>query len=238
MLLPCSLVPFTRSGSVPDNARMQYIGKRRNSHWRSSAKAQVAVISVSSSSPHATPPGPPHAPLGHATITATKQFNYWSSTHDTIMAPLVKSAQIASATLHNPLSLTFHTYIWPFLIIWPIFTRYYSDPALYEKHIQSSEWTFVWCGTIITAQSLVWLSTHWNVNLRSLFTSTRAKSVKDARLIKVMPVANAGAADICPLVRDNVSSGIQKSGEWMWLMKIGWWKAEHLVPFPEAQIPL
>lgn len=63
----------------------------------------------------------------------------------------------------------------------------------------------MWCGTIITVQSLVWLCTHWNVNLKSLFTSVSAKTVQDAKLIKVIPVANAGSADICNIVRDNVS---------------------------------
>lgn len=122
------------------------------------------------------------------------------------MAPLVDNPQIAAATLHNPLPLYLHAYIWPFAIVWPIFLRYYLTPDLYEKHIQSSEWTFVWCGTIITAQSLVWLSTNWNVNLKSLFTSTAAKTVKDAKLIKVLPVANAGSSEICKIVRDNVRS--------------------------------
>ncbi|KAI9696702.1 MAG: hypothetical protein M1836_005064 [Candelina mexicana] len=73
----------------------------------------------------------------------------------------------------------------------------------YEKHIQSQEWTFVWSGAIFTLQSLTWLTTHWNVDLRSLFTSTRANDVHSANLIKVIPVANAGSAEICPLVRDN-----------------------------------
>lgn len=121
------------------------------------------------------------------------------------MAPLVDNAQIASATLHNPLPLYLHTYIWPFAIIWPIFLRYYLTPSLYEKHIQSSEWTFVWCGTIITAQSLVWLCTHWDVGLLSLFTTTKARTVQEAALIKVIPVANAGSAEICSLIRDHVS---------------------------------
>jgi hypothetical protein len=102
-----------------------------------------------------------------------------------------------------PLSL--HTYVWPFVIIWPIFLRYYLSDGLYNKHIGGSEWTFVWCGTIITAQSLVWLSTNWNVNLKSLFTSLSAKTVQDAKLIKVIPVANAGSAEICKIVRDDVS---------------------------------
>lgn len=121
------------------------------------------------------------------------------------MAPLVDNPQIASATLHNPLPLSLHTYVWPFVIIWPIFLRYYLSPDLYEKHIQSSEWTFVWCGTIITLQSLVWLSTNWNVNLKSLFTTVKANSVQSAKLIKVLPITNAGSAEICKIVQDNVS---------------------------------
>lgn len=121
------------------------------------------------------------------------------------MAPLVDNPQIASATLHNPLPLSLHTYVWPFVIIWPIFLRYYLSPDLYETHIQSSEWTFVWCGTIITLQSLVWLSTNWNVNLKSLFTTVKANSVQSAKLIKVLPITNAGSAEICKIVQDNVS---------------------------------
>ncbi|KUJ16269.1 uncharacterized protein LY89DRAFT_782556 [Mollisia scopiformis] len=119
------------------------------------------------------------------------------------MAPLVDNPLIASATLHNPLPLYFHTYVWPFAIIWPIFLRYYLSGELYTKHINGSEWTFVWCGTIITAQSLTWLCTKWNVNLQSLFTSVSADKVQDAKLIKVIPVANAGSSEICSIDRDN-----------------------------------
>ncbi|KAG4431015.1 hypothetical protein IFR05_013505 [Cadophora sp. M221] len=119
------------------------------------------------------------------------------------MARLVDNPLIASATLHNPLPLYLHTYIWPFAVVWPIFFRYYLSEDLYTKHIGAQEWTFVWCGTIITAQSLVWLCTHWNVNLRSLFTSTSAAKVEDAKLIKVIPITNAGSPDICEIVKDN-----------------------------------
>lgn len=120
------------------------------------------------------------------------------------MAPLVDNPQIASATLHNPLPFYLHTYLWPFGIIWPVFFRFYLDEKLYEKHIGAQEWTFVWSGAIITAQSLLWLSTNWNVNLKSLFTSTKANSVEEANLIKVLPIVNAGSSEICKIIRDNV----------------------------------
>jgi cation-transporting ATPase 13A1 len=120
------------------------------------------------------------------------------------MAPLVDNAQIKQASLHNPLPLQLHAYVWPFLILWPAFSAVYLSPTRYDQYIQSSEWTFVWCAGIITLQSLVWLMTKWNVNLKSAFTTTAARDVRSATLIKLQPIANAGGADICRLVRDNV----------------------------------
>ena len=120
------------------------------------------------------------------------------------MAPLVDNNQIKSAQLLSPLPTYLHLYVWPFAIIWPIFARYYYTPELYEKHIASQEWTFVWCATIITCQSLVWLSTNWSVNLKGNFTATKVKKVEEAQLIKAIPIANAGTAEICKLERIKV----------------------------------
>ncbi|KAJ9137522.1 Cation-transporting ATPase [Pleurostoma richardsiae] len=118
--------------------------------------------------------------------------------------PLVDNSQIKSAELLASRPVLLHAYVWPFTIIWPVFLAFYLTPELYETHIGASEWTFVWVGTIITAQSLVWLCTHWSVNLRALFTTRKVYSIDDAELIKVIPVANAGVADICKLARDKV----------------------------------
>ncbi|KAI1765431.1 hypothetical protein GGR53DRAFT_265786 [Hypoxylon sp. FL1150] len=117
---------------------------------------------------------------------------------------LVDNSQIKSAELLKPLPFYLHTYVAPFAIIWPIFARFFYTPELYNKYIASSEWTFVWCGTIITLQSLVWLSTNWSVDLKALFTARKAKKIEDAELIKVIPIANAGSADICKLDRERV----------------------------------
>ncbi|GAB1318426.1 putative cation-transporting ATPase 1 [Madurella fahalii] len=120
------------------------------------------------------------------------------------MAPLVDNSQIKAAELLRPLPLPQHAYIWPFAIVWPIFLRFYLSTDLYDKYIQAPEWTFVWVGTIVTCQTLVWLCTHWSVNLDAAFTAKRARSIEDAELIKVIPIANAGSAEICKLVRDKV----------------------------------
>lgn len=119
--------------------------------------------------------------------------------------PLVKSSQIQSATLHNSLPLYFHTYIWPFLFVWPVFFAIYLSKEQYLKYIGGPEWTFVWAGSIITIQSLTWLTTKWNVNFDALFTTFSAKEVASAQHIKVIPITNAGSAEICPLIRDTVS---------------------------------
>ena len=130
--------------------------------------------------------------------------------------PLVDDSQIKSATLHNPLPRLLHTYLWPFLIIWPAFFAAYFSDDFYDDYIDGQEWTFVYTGSIITAQALLWLSTQWNINIRALFTSTKAKDVHSAHSIKVIPAANAGSADICTIQhdklggKDNISFLFQK----------------------------
>ena len=94
---------------------------------------------------------------------------------------LVDDPQIKYASFHNELPLFLHAYIWPFAVAWPVFAGIYLSSTSYEKYVGGSEWTFVWTGTIITIQSLVWLSTHWNVNIKSFFTSTSARSVQYAK---------------------------------------------------------
>ncbi|KAI4285673.1 MAG: hypothetical protein L6R35_004613 [Caloplaca aegaea] len=130
---------------------------------------------------------------------ASKQI--YSRTSST-MPRLVDNPQIASASLHNPLPLYLHAYIWPFLFAWPAFFAFYLSEERYTKYINGSEWTFVWAGSIITIQSLTWLTTKWNVNIHALFTSTTSSDVSNAQQIKVIPIANAGSAEVCRLIRD------------------------------------
>ncbi|KJZ78669.1 hypothetical protein HIM_02060 [Hirsutella minnesotensis 3608] len=132
------------------------------------------------------------------------------------MAPLVDNAQIKHAELLRPLPLHFHAYVWPFVVIWPVFLRFYLSPDLYQKYIGATEWTVVWCGAIITVQALAWLSTQWSVHLDARFRASKAKDIQDAQLIKVMPIANAGSSEICRLIRgktggkNNISFLFQK----------------------------
>ncbi|KAF2402101.1 hypothetical protein EJ06DRAFT_508445 [Trichodelitschia bisporula] len=119
--------------------------------------------------------------------------------------PLVDNPQIRGASLHNPLPPSLHLYAWPFLVIWPIFFAVYLSPTRYERHIGGQEWTFVFAGSIFSLQALVWLSTKWSVDVRALFTTIGARDVRSATLIKVLPVANAGAPEIVPIERQTVN---------------------------------
>ncbi|KZZ86851.1 P-type ATPase [Ascosphaera apis ARSEF 7405] len=119
--------------------------------------------------------------------------------------PLVDNSQIQSATLHNALPIQLHTYVWPFTIIWPAFLSVYLSPERYDLYIGGQEWTFVWVGTIVSLQALLWLMTKWNVNIDALFTCSKAKDVTSASFIKVIPIENAGSAEICKLIRERKS---------------------------------
>ena len=118
--------------------------------------------------------------------------------------PLVDNAQIKFAELLRPRPLWLHLYVFPFAIAWPVFFRYYLSQELYDKHIGGQEWTFVWCGSIFTIQTLIWLSTHWSVNIKARIQASKVDSIQDAQLIKVLPIANAGSAEVCKIVRDKV----------------------------------
>ena len=57
----------------------------------------------------------------------------------------------------------------------------------------------------MTLQALAWLVTKWSVDINASFTTSSAKTPEGATLIKVHPVENAGAAEICKLERETVS---------------------------------
>ena len=119
------------------------------------------------------------------------------------MGTLVDDAQIKSASLHKPLSLALHAYSWPFILLWPVFLGAYLQPDSYDHYFQSREWTVVYSGALLTLQVLAWLVTKWSVDLRALFTTSQAESVTAAELVKVIPIANAGTAEICKLEKGN-----------------------------------
>jgi cation-transporting ATPase 13A1 len=142
-------------------------------------------------------------PVATCTLEQNRNTKSWEHLLTARRPKLVDDPQIQHASLHNPLPLQLHAYVWPFIIAWPVFFSFYLSPELYNTYIQGQEWTFVYAGSIVTLQSLLWLMTKWSVDVDALFTATRASSLDSAQLIKVVPVTNAGTAEICRLIYDH-----------------------------------
>ncbi|KAH0612515.1 uncharacterized protein H6S33_008895 [Morchella sextelata] len=119
-----------------------------------------------------------------------------------IKRQLVNSSQIASSTLLNPLPVLLRLYTWPFLAAYPALFSLWMRQESYDKYFQSQEWTVLYFLSTFGLQSLIWLGCHWSMGWRAFITGIKASRVEDATLIRIMPIENAGAPDICKLVRD------------------------------------
>jgi len=79
--------------------------------------------------------------------------------------------------------------------------------------------------------------TKWNVGIDSLFTTVKAQDVPSAKLIKVIPVTNAGSAEICKIDRDTVSDLYPRSKHAL-IPVLDWWKEEHIFSIPKEAFPV
>lgn len=90
-------------------------------------------------------------------------------------------------------------YVWPFVIVYPVFLQIYLNH--YDQYIKGKEWTFVYLMAIILANLLFWLMPHWNLNIAEKFNYQRVDEISEAKYIKIDPVPNTGVAEICDIVR-------------------------------------
>lgn len=65
----------------------------------------------------------------------------------------------------------------------------------------------------------------------------RAQDVASAKLIKVIPVTNAGSAEICKIDRDTVRELYPQSKHAL-TPELDWWKEEHIVSIPKEAVPV
>lgn len=110
---------------------------------------------------------------------------------------MVPIPEIQEASLHNPLAVIARPYGWPFLVLYPALGYVYF--VKYDEWINGSEWTFVYLGTIVCLQILLWLMPFWNVEIKRTFTTTPAKTVQEASLIRVIPTVNNGVSEFCEI---------------------------------------
>ncbi|KTW29048.1 ion-transporting P-type ATPase SPF1 [Pneumocystis jirovecii RU7] len=55
------------------------------------------------------------------------------------------------------------------------------------EEFKLKEWTFITLGALFSIQSLLWLSKHWNVRVKTLLTTKFCREIERAQLIRVTP---------------------------------------------------
>ncbi|ODV65065.1 hypothetical protein HYPBUDRAFT_143950 [Hyphopichia burtonii NRRL Y-1933] len=121
------------------------------------------------------------------------------------MSDIVSNPAIKGAELLVPKTLILRPWVWPFAIIYPIFTNIYMNH--YDTYIVGSEWTFVYLLTILSVNLLFWLMPHWNINIDARFNYSPVKSIAEASHIKITPAPNSGIGEICEIVREVFHDG-------------------------------
>ncbi|ORX58242.1 cation-transporting ATPase [Hesseltinella vesiculosa] len=110
---------------------------------------------------------------------------------------LIQSPRIASASLLVPLSRQWHLYVWPFMILYPLFMyAYYIE---YDTYLRSEEWTFVYLVSILVLHGLTFLSGQWSVSIKARTTCLKESDVRKATKIMIQPFRYQGTGTICDL---------------------------------------
>ncbi|ODV89411.1 hypothetical protein CANCADRAFT_148529 [Tortispora caseinolytica NRRL Y-17796] len=125
------------------------------------------------------------------------------------MASLVPHPTVKKATLHSEVPDWSKPYVFPFLFLYPYF--FYIYFTHYDTYLGAREWTVVALGTIMCIQALLWLSTHWSIEVKAWFTTMRQSSVDTATLIKIIPAPNNGIPEFCKLSRDIADGDVEIS---------------------------
>lgn len=105
-----------------------------------------------------------------------------------------------SAKLCNPRPDFAKPYVWPFFFLYPLFFYVYFNK--YEEYISGPEWTYVFLGSIVSFQTLLWLMQFWNVAIKAKFSTVPARSIEEASLIWLTPFSNGGSPDIVEITKD------------------------------------
>ncbi|CCH59062.1 hypothetical protein TBLA_0B02200 [Henningerozyma blattae CBS 6284] len=119
----------------------------------------------------------------------------------------VVSSIVKSSKLLVPKPWTSRPYVLPFFPFYGTFFQIYFTQ--YERYIKGPEWTFVYLGSIISLNILVWLIPNWNIRIGAQFNYSKAVSVREATHILIETTPNNGADGITEINRVT-EDGIQQ----------------------------
>lgn len=81
----------------------------------------------------------------------------------------VHSPEISRASLHVALPWQSHLYAFPFLSLYPLLAFAYF--VKYDTWLQSEEWTFLACVTLVLLHALSFLVTRWSTSAKAWITT-------------------------------------------------------------------
>ncbi|KAF8320367.1 endoplasmic reticulum Ca-transporting P-type ATPase [Clavulina sp. PMI_390] len=118
---------------------------------------------------------------------------------------IVRSPEIARASLHVARPLLLHIYALPFLCLYPLWA--YAYYIRYDDWVKSEEWTFLGTVALGAGHALSYLATRWSAGAKALITSSTATSVETANLIRIVPQKHRGSGEMVPIIKKATETG-------------------------------
>ncbi|KAG0356925.1 hypothetical protein BG005_004114 [Podila minutissima] len=116
-------------------------------------------------------------------------------------ASLVQTKLIKASSLHSRLPRSQHAYVWPFVFLYPAWTFIYL--FRYDEWIRSEEITFVTLGSLLTLNSLLFLTCQWSVSIKASLTCKKESDPTKANVIRIIPEQHHGLGALCDLHHEN-----------------------------------
>lgn len=123
---------------------------------------------------------------------------------------IVDSETVEYSQLLAPKQNIFKPYVWPFLIIYPIYYRLYSQ--YYDIYFVGREWTFIYTLSVVSIHALIWLLPRWNLDIKVKFQYDSIDSLREATHVLVKAKPSFGLSEISPIEKlaDQISFKYQK----------------------------
>ena len=113
------------------------------------------------------------------------------------MSVTIDSPEVSRAFLHTRLPWWTHIYTVPFLSLYPLLA--YAYFIKYDDWLKSEEWTFLACVSLGAGHALSFLATRWSTAAKAWITCRKAKTIRDADCIRIVPAEHRGKGEIVPL---------------------------------------
>ncbi|KAG0676255.1 hypothetical protein C6P40_001277 [Pichia californica] len=123
---------------------------------------------------------------------------------------IVNSDTVEYSQLLVPKSLLARPYVFPFLVIYPIYYNIYL--SYYDIYFVGREWTFIYTLLLVSIHSLIWLLPRWNLDMKVKFQYNKVDSLNVATHILMKAKPSCGMSEISPIdvVSGQVSFKYQK----------------------------